>query len=106
PPADFEKLDKPLFKTELKQRSAARVAVDPEFRYITEDLDEIKKRLADNKVSLNEKARRAEIEEDKARRDARTAARAKIKQPDAKTYAVTLDNVNKPELQLVTFDKP
>ena len=106
PPVDFEKLDRPLFKTELKQRSAARVAVDPEFRYITEDLEEVKKRLAENRVSLNEKARRTEIDEDKANRDKRKVAREKIKQPESKTYTVTLDNVTKPELQLVTYEKP
>lgn len=106
PPADFDKLDRPLFKTELKQRSAARVAADPEFRYITEDLEQMKERLAENRVSLNEKSRRTEIEQDKARRDARTAAREKIPAPDVKTYAVTLDNVTKPELVLATYDKP
>jgi carboxyl-terminal processing protease len=106
PAADYDKVERPLFKTELKQRSAARVAVDPEFRYITEDLDVIKQRLADNRVSLNEKARRAEIDQDKARTDARNAAREKVKPPEIKTYTITLDNVNKPDLQLVTYDKP
>jgi len=106
PPVDFDKWDRPLFKNDLRQRSGARVAADPEFRYITEDLNEIKKRPADNRVSLNQKSRLAEIDEDKARRDKRTAAREKLKQPDAKTYVITLDNVNKPDLQLVTFDKP
>ena len=106
PPVDFDKWDHPLFKNDLRQRSAARVAADPEFRYITEDLDEVKKRLADNKVSLNQKVRLAEIDQDKAKRDKRTAAREKIKQPDAKTYVITLDNVAKPDLQLVTFEKP
>ncbi len=33
----FDKVEKPLFKTELRSRSAARVAADPEFRYITEE---------------------------------------------------------------------
>jgi carboxyl-terminal processing protease len=106
PPVDFDKWDHPLFKNELRQRSAARVAADPEFRYITEDLDLLKKRLADNHVSLNEKARRAEIQEDQERRDKREAAREKIKLPEVKTYVITLDNVKKPELQLVTYDKP
>jgi carboxyl-terminal processing protease len=104
-PADFEKWDRPLFKNELKSRSALRVAADPEFRFITEDLEAAKKRLADNKVSLNEKARRAEIEQDKAKKEARTTARAAIKRPDAKVYTVTLDNVAKPELQLLTLEK-
>jgi len=65
-----------------------------------------KQRLAENKVSLNEKSRLKEIDDDKAKRDGRTAARAKVKQPEVKTYTVTLDNVAKPELQLVTYDKP
>ena len=98
--------DRPLFKTNSRSAPGARVAADPEFRYITEDLEAVKKRLAENSISLNEKARRAEIEEDKARKEARTAAREKVKRPDAKVYAVTLDNVNKPELQLALPDEP
>jgi carboxyl-terminal processing protease len=104
-PVPFDRLDRSLFKNEIRQRSAARVAVDPEFRYITEDLDRVKQRIAENTVSLNEKARRAEIEEDKLRKEARTADRAKVKAPDRKTYAITLDNVDKPELQLAVNDK-
>ena len=105
PPVDFDKWERPLFKNDLKQRSAARVAADPEFGYITADLEEVKKHLAENKVSLNIQGRRAELDEDKAKRDKRTAAREKTKQPDAKTYVVTLDNVAKPDLQQVKFDK-
>ena len=105
-PVSYEKWDHPLFKTELRQRSATRVAANPEFRYITEDLELMKKRLAENTVSLNEKARRAEIDEDKAKRDERTAAREKVKRPDVKIYSVTLENVTKPELQLVKNEKP
>ena len=104
-PVDFEKWDRPLFKNELRTRSSVRVAAEPEFRYIMEDLEASKKRQVENKVSLNEKARRAEIEQDKVRKDTRTAARAKIKQPEAKVYTVTLENVAKPELKLVTSEK-
>jgi len=101
----FDKLDKPLFKSDLKTRSAARVLADPEFRYITEDLDRVKQRLAENKLSLNEKERRRELDESKARKDARAAERAKLKVPEPKVFAVTLENVNKPELQLATNEK-
>ena len=100
PPVDFEKWDRPLFKNELRSRSSVRIAADPEFGYIVEDLDAAKKRAAENSVSLNEKARRTEIEQDKVRKDARAAAREKVKRPEAKVYALTLDNVTKPELQL------
>ena len=55
----FEKVESPLFKAELKQRSATRIAADPEFRWIMDDIERTKKRIAENKVSLNEKVRRA-----------------------------------------------
>lgn len=104
-PVPFDKVEKPLFKSELRSRSAARVAADPEFRYISEDLDRVKQRLAENKISLNEKVRRSELDEDKARKDARTAERAKIKPPAQKRFSLTLENVTKPELQLVVNEK-
>lgn len=104
-PVPFDKVEKPLFKPELRERSAARVSADPEFRYITEDLEAVKKRLAENVVTLNIEKRKAEIEEDKARKEKRTAERSKRSLQEPKRYTVTLDNVSKPELQLVTNDK-
>ena len=101
----FDKWERPLFKTELAKRSEARVAADPEFRYVTEDLERIKTRLAENKVSLNEKTRLAEIEQDKARKQARTAERTALKQPELKVFTVTLDNVKKPQLELVSLEE-
>ena len=101
----FDKVEKPLFKPELRQRSAARIAIDPEFRYITDDLDLVKKRLAENKISLNIEKRRAEIEEDKARKEKRTAERSSRTVAEPKRFSVTLDNVGKQELQLVTNEK-
>jgi carboxyl-terminal processing protease len=101
----FDKVEKPLFKPELRSRSAARIAVDPEFRYISEDLDRVKQRLVENKISLNEKVRRAELDEEKTRKDARTAERAKVKPVTQKRFSLTLENVNKPELQLVVNEK-
>lgn len=104
-PVPFEKWTRPLFKTELAKRSAARIAVDPEFRYVMEDLERVKKRIAENKISLNEATRRAELAEDKARKEKRTAERSQLKQPDQKVFTVTLDNVTKPELQLVSNEE-
>jgi carboxyl-terminal processing protease len=101
----FDKLDKPLFKSELKTRSSARVLANPEFRYITEDLDRVKERLAENTISLNEKERQQERDEIKSRNDARNAERAKVKSAEQKVFAITLENVNKPELQLATNEK-
>ena len=104
--ADYEKWDRSLFKKELSAKSSARVAADMEFRYIVEDLEMIKKRQLENKVSLNEKSRRLEIEQDKVKKDARTAARAKNTQVEPKVFALTLDNVTKKEeLKLVVNEK-
>jgi carboxyl-terminal processing protease len=104
-PLEFAKLDRPLFKPELKQRSAARVALDTEFRYLTEDFEKARARLAENTISLNKEARQKEIDEEKANKEARDAARAKVAQPEQKAYALPLDAVNKPELELVKVEK-
>jgi len=104
-PVPFEKVEQSLFKPELRTRSGLRIGADQEFRYIMEDLDRVKQRLAENKLSINEKTRRAELAEDKERRAARTAERAKIKVTPPKAYTVTLENVGKPELQLVAADQ-
>jgi len=104
-PAQYDKItDHPLFLPELRQRSEARVGASPEFAYVTEDLDYIKKKIADNTTSLNEKIRRQEIADAKAKTDKRTAERAKLKKPDEKVFEITLDNVDKPDLQPVKND--
>jgi carboxyl-terminal processing protease len=106
PAADFDKWDKPLYIKELRARSAARVASNREFRWITQDLATTKEKIAENKISLNEKERRQELADDKAREDKRTAERKQEPKRDEKDYVLTLDNVTKPTLQLVTNDIP
>jgi len=105
-PVPFEKItDHPLYIKELKTRSAARVASDPEFRYVMDDLSLLKKKIADNKISLNEKVRRAELSEAKLLKEKRTAAREKQKHSEQTVYLITLDNAEKPELELAKNDK-
>ena len=99
-PATYDKCEQPLFKPELKQRSATRIAADEEFQWIVEDIARMKSRVAENKVSLNEKIRRTELDEDKARKEKRTAERTKLKHAEEKVFSVTLDNAGDPELQL------
>ena len=105
-PVAYDKCEAPLYKPELKQRSATRIAADPEFRWILDDIERTKKRIAENKVSLNEKIRRTELDEDKARKEQRTAARAKLKPAEEKVYEVTLDNATAAELQIKKEKKP
>ncbi len=105
-PADYEKVTDRLFLNELRERSTARIATEPEFKYVKENLALIQKKISENQLSLNEKARRDEIAKDKARKERRLAERAKRKLPEEKDYLITLDNVNKPELELVKNDAP
>ena len=102
----YDKCEAPLFKPELKQRSAARIAADPEFRWILEDMERTKKRIAENKISLNEKVRRAELDDDKARKEKRTADRVALKNPEEKVFEVTVDSAANAELQLKKEKKP
>ncbi|MEQ1858701.1 MAG: carboxy terminal-processing peptidase [Chthoniobacteraceae bacterium] len=97
-PVPFERWSGSLFKTDLAERSAVRVAADPEFRYIVEDTALVNKRLADNRLSLNLEKRKAEIEEEKARKDSRKTARAETKPANEKRFIITLDTVTNPKL--------
>ena len=102
----YDKAEKPLFVQELKQKSTVRVTGDQEFKWIMEDAERIKKRVAENKVSLNEKARKSEVEEEKARKEGRKAERAKHKGSEEKVFSVTLANAGKPELEPKVDKKP
>ncbi len=90
----------------LRTASESRVAADPEFHYIREDYDRLVTRIEENAVSLNKKTRLAEIEEEKARREARLAERKERGAPGIFAMEVTLDTVESPELQKVSLDKP
>jgi len=90
----------------LRAASEARVAADPEFAYVREDSTRFRTQVEKNAVTLNKAARLAEIEEEKARREARLAARKDRKQSDLAAVEVTLDTVDEPKLQKVALDKP
>lgn len=91
---------------QLRALSGARVAADPEFRYVSEDMERIKQRLDRNVVSLNMADRKRELEEETARRETRKQERASRGAPfDAVAYEVTLDNVDQATLEKVAFDR-
>jgi carboxyl-terminal processing protease len=92
-----------VFLEELKRRSTERVQESPEFHYVLEDMERLRRRLDDNRISLNEDARRQELNEDKARKEARQKDRLARANDDTKIYRVTLDTVDKPNLQLIMF---
>ena len=103
--ADYDKWDRPLYIKELKARSEARVDANREFRWINEDLIKTKQQLVNNVISLNEKVRRQELADAKTREEKRIAERAKHPGPDDKDYLITLDNVDKPKLDLISDEK-
>lgn len=90
----------------LRAASEARVSANPDFTYILEDRERFRQRVAENAVSLNKATRLAEIEEDKARREARLAERKERGTPELFAKEITLDTVNTPELKKVALDKP
>jgi len=92
-----------LFIDELKRRSEARVQANPEFRYVMEDMERLRKRLDDNRISLNEDVRKNEISEDKTRKETRAKDRLARHVEDMHMIRLTLDNVDKPNLQPIIF---
>jgi carboxyl-terminal processing protease len=93
----------PLFLDELKRRSAERVKNNPEFHYVMEDMDRLRKKIEQNRISLNEDVRRKELQEDKARKELRTKERLARNEQEPRIYRLTLDTVDKPDLQLVMY---
>src|ERR1044071_2808565 len=57
-----------LFIDQLKRRSAERVQNDAEFRYDIEDMQRLQQKVKDNRITLNEDARRKELQDDKLRK--------------------------------------
>jgi len=92
-----------VYLEELKRRSDARVKESPEFRYVMEDMERLRRKLDENRITLNEEARRAELGQDKERKETRSKDRLARQTDDARVYRVTLDTVDKPNLQLITF---
>src|SRR6185437_10020312 len=64
-----------LFIDQLRRRSEERVKGDPEFHYVTEDIDRLRHKLDENRISLNEDARKKELQDDKLRKETRSKDR-------------------------------
>jgi carboxyl-terminal processing protease len=90
-----------VFLEELKRRSSERVKQNSEFHYVMEDMERLRKKLDENRVTLNEEVRRAELEADKLRKEKRSAERLARAGDETRVYRVTLDTVDSPNLQLI-----
>jgi carboxyl-terminal processing protease len=92
-----------LFIDELKHRSAERVHNSPEFHYVMEDMERLRHKLDENRITLNEDVRRKELGEDKIRKETRSKERLARHEEEPRVYRLTLDTVDKPNLQLIMF---
>src|SRR5436190_724461 len=92
-----------LFIDQLKRRSAERVQNNPEFRYVTEDLQRLRQKIAENHITLNEDARRKELQDDKMRKESRAKEGLARQEEEPRVYRLTLDTVDKPNLQLIMY---
>ncbi len=106
-PVEFDKWDKPLHLDELRRRAKTRIVQNPEFAYVLEDMERIRKRSEENKISLSETVRKAEMEADKARKEQREVERnSRPRDKDPKAFRLTLDNVSKKELVSIRYVEP
>jgi len=92
-----------LFVDQLKRRSEERVKNDPEFHYVVEDIDRLRHKIDDNRISLNEDVRKKELQDDKLRKELRSKERLARNQEEPRIYRLTLDSVDKPNLQLIMY---
>ncbi len=92
-----------LFVDQLKRRSEERVKNDPEFHYVMEDIGRLRHKLDENRISLNEDLRKKEIADDKLRKELRSKERLARNQEEPRIYRLTLDTVDKPNLQLIMY---
>jgi carboxyl-terminal processing protease len=103
PKARYTKWSSPLFIEELKRRSGERAQTDPEFHYVMEDMDRLRHKLDDNRITLNEDSRRKEIQDDKLRKETRSKERLARHEEEPNIYRLTLDTVDRPNLQLIMY---
>jgi carboxyl-terminal processing protease len=93
---------KQLFVDDLKKRSSNRINQDQSFQDILADAKELKDRLKSNRLSLNEKVRRDQLDKDNAQKQKEQADERKMQvQVHDKRYELTLADVEKPQLKLI-----
>jgi carboxyl-terminal processing protease len=78
------------YLADLRKLSSTRIANEKEYDYVREDIALYKKRQADKTISLNEKERIKEKEQDEARQKARDKERLARKEPQEIVYDLPL----------------
>jgi carboxyl-terminal processing protease len=92
---------KPLFLDELRNRSIKRINEDPVFHDLSAEIQQIKRKLWDNCVSLNEEFRQNEIAKEVCLREKADSDRITARAHDqTRYYRLMLADVDKPKLKL------
>jgi hypothetical protein len=68
-----------------------------------EDMNRLRHKIDENRISLNEDLRKKELSDDKLRKETRSKERLARNQEEPNIYRVTLDTVDKPNLQLIMY---
>src|SRR5216684_4087765 len=92
-----------LFIDQLRRRAEEQVKNDPEFHYVMDDIDRLRHKLDENRISLNEDVRKKELADDKLRKEMRSKERLARNPEEPRIYRLTLDTVDKPNLQLIMY---
>src|SRR5438093_4076642 len=92
-----------LFVDQLKRRSEERIKNDPEFHYVMEDMNRLRHKIDENRILMNEDPRKKARQDDKLRKETRSKERLARNQEEPRIYRVTLDTVDKPNLQLIMY---
>jgi hypothetical protein len=66
-------------------------------------MERLRKKIDENRITLNEDTRKKELDEDKIRKETRTKERLAHHDEEPSVYRLTLDTVDKPNLQLIMF---
>jgi carboxyl-terminal processing protease len=99
---DIANNHKQLFIDDLKKRSSNRITQDQSFQDILADAKELKDRLKSNRLSLNEKIRRDQLDKDNGQKQKEQADEKKMQaQVRDKRFELTLADVDKPQLKLI-----
>jgi carboxyl-terminal processing protease len=99
---DIANNHKQLFIDDLKKRSSNRIAQDQSFQDILADAKELKDRLKSNRLSLNEKIRRDQLDKDNSQKQKEQADEKKVQgQVHDKRFELTLADVDKPQLKMI-----
>jgi carboxyl-terminal processing protease len=103
PSAKYDQLNQVApYLQDLLSRSNERISTNQDFVYIREDIEQFRKFQAEKTISLNEKERLKEMEDNEAREKARNQERLARKAPEPTVYELTLKQAELPGLPAPT----